>query len=113
MNTQTQVHALEAGQAFAIAADRRGQLILLEGEVWVHAPARWLAGTMVLPQPARASAPACLPLDGVAAVTGIDAAKLVIEEAPGWFAALRAFAALLVASPAQALTRKACAARAP
>ena len=64
MNTQQQVHRLEAGQALPIPRRGGGPAVLTEGELVMQEPARWLAGTVVLPAAVRVVAPALLPSCG-------------------------------------------------
>jgi hypothetical protein len=95
MNTQTQLHELQAGEALAFARASKGRVILAEGEVLFQAPALWLAGTVIVPPPRRLSAPASLPLAEVGLLRATRAARVLVEEAPGPVAMLKsAFAAL-------------------
>lgn len=92
MNTQTQVHRLEAGQALALSRRGAGPVVLAEGEVLVQAPARWLAGTVVLSTPVRVAAPAVLRFEPSSSVVAVRTSSVVVQEAPPLlsFAALRA-----------------------
>ncbi len=81
MNTQTQVHRLEAGQALALSRQGAGPVVLAEGEVLVQAPARWLAGTVVLSAPVRYVAPAVLRFEPSSSVLALRSSSVVVEEA--------------------------------
>lgn len=89
MNTQTQLHELQAGEALAFSRASKGRVLLAQGEVLVQAPALWLAGTVVVPPVRRLSAPASLPLSEAGSLRATRAARLVIEEAPGLAALLK------------------------
>ena len=97
MNTQTQVHRLEAGQALALPGRDAGQAVLSEGELLVQAPARWLAGTVVLAAPVRLVAPAVLRLEPSSSVVAVRPSSVVVQVAAPLlsFATLRAAAAWL------------------
>ena len=96
MNTQTQVHRLEAGQALALSRQGAGPVVLAKGEVLVQAPARWLAGTVVLSAPVRYIAPAVLRLEPSSSVVALRPSSVVVEKAPFLtFATVRAAAAWL------------------
>ena len=97
MNTQTQVHRLEAGQALALSRQGAGPVVLAEGEVLVQAPARWRAGTVVLSAPVRHVAPAALRLEPSSSVIALRPSSMVVREAAPLlsFATLRAAAAWL------------------
>lgn len=90
MNTQTQLHQLQAGEALAFPRASRGRVILAEGEVLFQAPALWLAGTVIVPPVRRLSAPASLPLSEAGSLRATRAARLVVEQAPGLGAVLKA-----------------------
>ena len=81
MNTQTQVHRLEAGQALALPRRVAGSAVLSEGELLVQAPARWLAGTVVLSAPVRLVAPAVLPTEPGCSVVAVRPSSVVVQEA--------------------------------
>lgn len=88
MNTQTQLHELQAGEALAFSRASKGRVILAEGEVLVQAPALWLAGTVIVPPVRRLSAPASLPLSEAGSLRATRAARVLIERAPGPVATL-------------------------
>lgn len=88
MNTQTQLHELQAGEALAFPRASKGRVILAEGEVLFQAPAQYLASTVIVPPARRLSAPASLPLSEVGSLRATRAARVVIEEAPGLRATL-------------------------
>lgn len=116
MNTQTQVHRLEAGQALALSRQGAGPVVLAEGEVLVQAPARWLAGTVVLSAPVRYVAPAVLRFEPSSSVLALRPSAVVVEEAAPLlsFATLRAAAAWLrgaVKTSSAASTSARCAPR--
>lgn len=79
MNTQTHVHRLEAGQA--LARRSAGPAVLIQGELVVQEPARWLAGTVVLPPPVRLAAPAVLPCEPSTSFVAVSASCVVAQEA--------------------------------
>lgn len=90
MNTQTQLHELQAGEALAFSGSTKGRVILVEGEVLFQAPALYLAGTVIVPPARRLSAPASLPLTQAGSLRATRAARIVFEEAPGLGATIRA-----------------------
>lgn len=81
MKTTYRTMALESGQALAIDRHRSANLFLAEGEVLLQGPAEWLAGTVVMAAPRRVAAPAALASAGIASITAVGAAKIVVEEA--------------------------------
>ena len=81
MNTQTQVHRLEAGQALPLPRRGAGLAVLSEGELLVQAPARWLAGTVVLSAPVRLVAPAVLPAEPGCSAVAVRPSSVVVQEA--------------------------------
>ena len=93
MNTQTQVHRLEAGQALALPRRVAGSAVLSEGELLVQAPARWLAGTVVLSAPVRLVAPAVLPTEPGCSVVAVRPSSVVVQEAAPLRRLLAAFQA--------------------
>lgn len=97
MNTQTQVHRLEAGQALALGRRSEGPAVLTQGELLVQEPARWLAGVVVMPRAVRLVAPAVLPTAPSCSFVAVRASSVVVREAaPVSFAGrLRAAAAWL------------------
>jgi hypothetical protein len=80
MNTQTHVHRLEAGQALALARRIAGPAVLIQGELVVQEPARWLAGIVVLPAPVRLAAPAVLPCEPSTSFVAVSASCVVAQE---------------------------------
>jgi predicted DNA-binding protein (UPF0251 family) len=90
MNKQTQVQKLQAGEALAHPAFRKGRIVLVEGEVLVQAPAGELAGMTMVPAARRVSAPAILSLAEVEALRATQSAMLVLEEAPSTLAVIAA-----------------------
>lgn len=82
MNTQTQVHRLEAGQALLVSSRSTKPAVLVKGEVLVQAPARWLGGSVVLSPATRLLAPAVLPSDPSASVVAVHESTVIVEEAP-------------------------------
>lgn len=80
MNTQAQVHRLQAGQAISLPLPRRGAgpVVLAQGELLVQEPARWLGGTVVVPAPVRLVAPAVLPEAPSASVTAVRESTVVV-----------------------------------
>ncbi len=93
MNTQTQVHRLEAGQALALPRRGAGPAVLSGGELLVQAPARWLAGTVVLSAPVRLVAPAVLPAEPGCSVVAVRPSVVVVREVAPWWSPSRLFAA--------------------
>jgi molybdopterin-binding protein len=93
MNTQMQVHSLQAGEALPVLSRTGGQAILVKGEVLVQAPARLLAGMVLLSPPTRLSAPAQLRLQDGSSVLAVHQATIVVEEAPSLVAMLRSMVA--------------------
>ena len=89
MNTQTQLHELQAGEALAFPRSPKGRVILAEGEVLFQAPALYLAGTVIVPPLRRLSAPASLSLSEAGSLRATRAARVVIEQAPGLVATLK------------------------
>jgi hypothetical protein len=81
MNTQTHVHRLEAGQALAPARRSAGPAALIQGELVVQEPARWLAGRVVLPAPVRLVAPAVLPCGPSTSFVAVRPSCVVVQEA--------------------------------
>src|SRR5262245_38613292 len=78
MSTQPQVHRLEAGQALPHPRRSGGPAVLTEGELLVQQPARWLAGTLVLPASVRLVAPAPLPADPSCSFVAARACTVVV-----------------------------------
>ena len=78
MNTQDHVQSLEAGQALLLREGTRAA-VLTHGAVLVQAPARWLAGQVILPAPVRYVAPAMLPLDASNAVIALEACTAIVQ----------------------------------
>ena len=104
MNTQTQVHRLEAGQALALARRGAGPAVLTQGELVMQEPARWLAGIVVLPAPVRLVAPAVLPSGPSCSFVAAGRSCVVVEEGPLLFTRkLRAAATWLRSRRASAL----------
>jgi hypothetical protein len=95
MNTQTRLHELQAGEALPLPRDANGRVVLVEGEVLMQAPALYLAGTVIVPPPRWLSAPASWMLSETGSVRATGGARLLIEEAPGWGAMLKACLASL------------------
>ncbi|MEJ5991634.1 hypothetical protein WG902_16645 [Ramlibacter sp. PS3R-8] len=95
MNTQTQLHALQAGEALAFPGSSKGRVILIEGEVLVQAPALYLAGTAILPPERRLSAPATLTMAEAGSLRVTRSARLVVEAAPGLGATIKSALARL------------------
>ena len=81
MNTQAQVHRLEAGQALSPSRASRGHAVLAEGELLVQAPMEWLAGSVVVPDPVRLVAPAVLDLDASHSFVAVRASAVVVPQA--------------------------------
>ena len=80
---QNTFHTLQPGQALEPVGPRTAMLILVDGDVLVQAPARWLADCVIhLPAAQRLSAPACLPLEGFSAIRAVGGAKIQVVEAP-------------------------------
>src|SRR5687767_2239498 len=90
MNTQTQLHELQAGEALPLPRNANGRVVLVEGEVLFQAPALYLAGTVVVPAVRRVSAPASWLLSEAGSVVAARGARLVVQEAPRLGATLRA-----------------------
>ena len=80
MKTTYRTMTLQSGQALAIDRHRPASVFVAEGEVLVQAPANWLGGTVVLPAPRRAVAPAALTGSEIASITAIGSAKIHLEE---------------------------------
>lgn len=93
MNTQAQVHRLEAGQALPLPRRSGGPAVLTEGELLMHEPARWLAGIVVLPAPVRLVAPALLPAGASRSFVAVRASTVVVQEAEPLFTPARLRAA--------------------
>lgn len=89
MKTTYRTMTLQSGQALAIDRHRPASLFVAEGEVLVQAPANWLGGTVVLPAPRRAVAPAALACSEIASITAIGSAKIHLEEAASLLEPLR------------------------
>jgi hypothetical protein len=90
MNTQTQLHELQAGEALPLPRNANGRVVLVEGEVLFQAPALYLAGTVFVPPALRLSAPASWPLSETGSLQATRGARVLVEEAPGWGAMLKA-----------------------
>lgn len=95
MNTQNDVHELQAGEALPLSGLADGRLFLVEGEVLVQGQAGWLAGTVVLPPVVRLTAPASIPLSEFGSLRATGRARLVIEQAPSLWETFRAALAKL------------------
>lgn len=80
MNTQARTHRLQAGQALTLSGRRAGSAVLAEGELWVQAPADWMAGTLVLPRPLRLVAPAVLPVAPAWSCVAVRASTVLVAE---------------------------------
>jgi hypothetical protein len=100
MNTQSQVHELQAGEALALSAHRKGRLVLVQGEVLVQAPAMELAGTVIVPPATQVSAPALLSLAEIGALRATQRATIRLEEAPSFVAMVRSVLARLMGARA-------------
>lgn len=81
MNKQARLHRLQAGQALPLSDRTVGAAVLTEGEVWMQEPARWLAGSVVLPPPVRLTAPAVLPRGAATSYVAIRPSRVVAQEA--------------------------------
>ena len=79
--TQTRLIQLQPGQAFPVDRHRSGTLVVVEGEVLLQTPAKWLAGTVVLAPPRRVVAPAALAFEEMGSIAAICPAKILMEEA--------------------------------
>lgn len=86
MNTQATLQRIEAGQALAYPRRGAREIVLVQGEVLVQAPAQWLGGTVVVPRAVRLVAPAVLPGDSEASVVAVRASTLVVQESAPLFA---------------------------
>lgn len=93
MNTQTHVHRLEAGQALPAVPRSAGPVVLSEGELLLQEPARWLAGTVVLPRPVRLVAPAVVPAAPEGCIIAVRASVIVAREPAPSFSMHRLLAA--------------------
>lgn len=82
MKTQTQVHRLQGGQALALQGRSAGPAVLVDGELLVQQPARWLAGVVVFPAPTRLVAPATLPAGRSLTFVAVRASSVIAEVAP-------------------------------
>jgi hypothetical protein len=82
MKTQAQLHRLETGQALSLPWNNAGPAVLTDGELLVQEPARWLAGSVVLPPPVRFVGPAVLPAGRFDFVAVRPSSVLVHETAP-------------------------------
>jgi hypothetical protein len=78
--THTRSIELQPGQGFAVDRHRSGTLVLAEGEVLLHAPAAWLAGTVVWAPPRRVVAPAVLACADLDSITAIGPVKIAMVE---------------------------------
>ena len=81
MNTNQRSIPLQSGQALAVDRHGSAKLYVTEGEVLLHAPARWLGGTVVLTPPRRVVAPALLDCAEIDSITAVGAVKIQLEEA--------------------------------
>lgn len=97
-NTNTRIHRLAAGQALAVDGKRNRATVLVEGEVMVQEPARWLANTFVVEAPRRVEAPARLPAGTSCAVVALSGSTILVEEEAGLAAMLKSAWAGLVAT---------------
>jgi hypothetical protein len=66
------------------------KVFLAEGEVLLQTPAQWLGGTIHLAPPRRIAAPAELTGADIHSIRALGGAKILIEEAPGPLAQLKA-----------------------
>lgn len=85
MNKQAQVLRLESGQALPLPRRAGGTVVLSRGELLMQEPARWLAGTVVLPPPVRLVAPASLPAGAACSFVAVRDSTVVVEEAGSRF----------------------------
>lgn len=93
MNTQAQVHRLEAGQALPLPRRSAGPAVLTQGELLVQQPAHWLGETVVVSAPMRLVAPAVLPGDDSWSVVAVRPSSVTVQVAePRLVAGLPAFA---------------------
>lgn len=90
MNTQTQLHELQAGETLVLSGSSKGRVILVEGEVLFQAPALYLAGTVILPPARRVSAPSSLTLGEAGSLRATRAARILFEEEAGLVATIKA-----------------------
>lgn len=81
MNPTYRSIPLQSGQALAVDRHRFARLFITEGEVLLHAPAAWLADTVVLAPPRRVAAPAALTCREIDSITAIGTARIHIEQA--------------------------------
>jgi hypothetical protein len=79
MKTQAQLHRIEAGQALSLSQGSAGPAVLVDGELLVQEPARWLAGLVVLPPSVRFVGPAALP-SGQLSVLAVRPSSVLVHE---------------------------------
>jgi hypothetical protein len=77
------LRSLAAGEALDLSTIGAAAVVLVEGELQVQPPARWLAERVFVQRPLRITAPARLTCDEAAAALTLDGAKLFLEEEPG------------------------------
>jgi hypothetical protein len=81
-NRKRQV-TLQSGEALPVDLPRGARLYLTQGELVLQAPARWLAGTVVLSPARRVAAPAMLAPAEIQAATALTTATFLVEAQPG------------------------------
>jgi hypothetical protein len=97
MNTQTQLHELQAGESLALPGSGSGRFTLLDGEALFQPEALYLAGTAVVPPVRHLSAPASLALSEAGCLRATRDARVLVETTPGFAAAFKATLARLIA----------------
>lgn len=80
MNTQASAVRLEAGQSFRSPSHTAGPAVLVEGELLLQEPARWLGETVLVSAPVRLVAPAVLPPGSTGHAVAVSASTVVVRQ---------------------------------
>jgi len=80
--TTTSYETLQAGEALDLPRRPRS-LVLVEGEVLVQVPARWLGGALLVLPPTTVTAPQVLDFETGASFVATTRAKFAIEQVQG------------------------------